>query len=288
MSSPQAPAVRAWNTRIGLIEEYAYPPGRARAGRLHAHADLQICFSLDFPGRYTYRGRRHDVPVGAVSVLDAWEPHAPGDPFDRDRPSHYAVLYLDPARFRASVDLPSAAPIDAVVRVDREIVQRFRRLYDALASGGPLEQDERLRELAGTVLGGRAVSPLASPDSDALLRARDYIAANAERGTGLEEVAAVADLTPWHFARAFRARFGLPPHRFQLGLRIDRARRLLADGVGGVEVAQRTGFADQSHFIRCFKRMTGMTPGRVRPRRPVGNRDVRRRAGPASGPGAIG
>jgi AraC-like DNA-binding protein len=277
MSSAEAPTVHAWNTRIGLIEEYVYPPGRASAGQLHAHADLQICFSLDFPGRYTYRGRRHDVPAGAISLLDAWEPHAPGDPFDRDRPSHYALLYLDPARFRTSVDLPSTLPIRAVVRVDREIVQRFRRLHDALASGGPLEQDERLRELAGTVFGGRAVSPVASPASAALMRARDYIAANLERGIGLDEVAAVADLTPWHFARAFRARFGLPPHRFQLGLRIDHARRMLAAGIGGGEVAQRTGFADQSHFIRCFKRVTGMTPGRIRPR-PVGNGGVRRRA----------
>jgi AraC-like DNA-binding protein len=98
-----------------------------------------------------------------------------------------------------------------------------------------------------------------------LLRARDFIAAHAAARLGLAEIAAVADLTPWHFARAFRRQFGIPPHRFQLFLRIDLARRLLADGLSGAEVAHRTGFADQSHFSRWFKRVTGTTPVRGRP-----------------------
>jgi AraC-like DNA-binding protein len=255
------PTIVSWNSRIGLIEEYEYPPAPAETGVVHAHREMQICLSLDFPGSYLYRGRRHDVPAEAVSILDGWEPHAPRDPVDRDRPSHYIVIYVDPVEFRLSVDRPPAAPLDGVVHVDTGIVARFRTLYRALASrASPLQQDERYRELAGAVLGSGATMPVPDPAPRALLRARDYIAAHASARIGLEEVAAVAGLTPWHFARAFRRHFGIPPHRFQLGLRIDLARRLLADGVPGSEVAHRTGFADQSHLIRCFKRMTGTTP----------------------------
>jgi AraC-like DNA-binding protein len=226
---------------------------------MHAHEHLQICFSVDFPGRYTYRGRRHDVPVGAVSVLDAWEPHAASDPCDRDRLSHYIVIYMRAAEFRAVVDMPATATIGTPVHVRPTVGRRFRRWYRALSVASTLEQDVRLREFASAVLTGE-VSPSVDAASSSLIRARDYIAAHAHERVGLSEIAAVADLTPWHFARAFRRRFGIPPHRFQLSLRIDRARHLLAAGLGGSDVAQRAGFADQSHLIRSFKRITGQTP----------------------------
>jgi AraC-like DNA-binding protein len=260
----QPPIVEAWNSRIGLIEHYEYPPGPAGAGTLHAHRDMQICLSLDFPGRYKCRGRTHDVPAGAVSVLDGWEVHAPSDPFDRDRPSHYIVMYVDPVHFRTSVDLAAGTRLNGAVRTDTEIVGRFVALHRALTSSdSPLEHDEHYCRLASAVLRpapGRHLQPA----SASLLRARDYIAAHVSHHIGLGEIAGVAGLTSWHFARAFRERFGVPPHRFQLWLRIDLARRLLADGASGSEVAHRTGFADQSHFIRVFKRLTGMTPSRYR------------------------
>ena len=260
MPSISSPTVRAWNSSLGVIEEYEYPIGKAGEGRLHAHHDIQICLSLDFPGRYTYRGAVHDVPIGSVSVLDAWEPHAPRDPFDRDRLSHYIVIYADPVRFRTLVDLPATTPLAGAVHLNEEVVERFRRLYCALrVDESLLQQEMRFGEFATSVL-CRGASPAAMPALAPILRARDYLAAHAVERVSLKEIAAIADLTPWHFLRAFRRRFGMPPHRFQLSLRIDLARRLLADGLSGSEVAHRTGFADQSHLIRHFKRMTGTTP----------------------------
>ncbi len=257
------PRIDAWTSRLGLIEEYEYPPARAEQGRVHVHREMQICLSIDFPGRYSYRGRLHDVPARAVSVVDAWEPHAVSDPIDRDRRSHYVVMYVDPMAFRASVDLQPAAQLDVAVHADELAVTRFQRLERALrAQESPLAQDERFCELAGALAARGSTTRQASPAVKALLRARDYIAARAPDRISLAQVAAIAGLTPWHFARAFRRQFGLPPHRFQLGLRVDLARRLLADGIPGSEVAHRTGFADQSHLIRCFKRMIGTTPAR--------------------------
>ena len=261
---PASPIVRASHSRFGLVEEYEYPRSRAQALPVHAHGDVQICFSLDFPGRYAYRGRLHEVPIGAVSVLDAWEPHAASDPCDRNRLSHYLVVYLDPIRFRSATELAASGPIDDPIRTDPPTVWRFRALYDALTSGAtPLEQDERYEALASRVL---VRKPRPAPDAApaSLVRARDFIAAHATEKIGVREAAAQADLSPWHFVRAFRTRFGLPPHRFQLWMRIDMARRLLAAGVPGSEVAHATGFADQSHFVRAFKRMMRMTPTQYR------------------------
>jgi len=265
------PSVRAWNSSIGLIEEYEYPVGRAEAGSQHVHQHTQICLSLDFPGRYLYRGVHHDVPVGAVSIIDAWEPHACSDPIDRMRLSHYIVLYVDPAELRSIVDRPVTTAIETPVLVNRQIRRRFRRLYRSLSAGCLLEADERYREFASGIH-VRETAPRAHASGARLRRARDFIAAHAAARIGLKEIAAVADLTPWHFARAFRRQFGVPPHRFQLALRVDLARRLLADGVTGSEIALRTGFSDQSHFIRCFKEITGMTPQRYRVNGPAKGR----------------
>jgi len=257
-----APITRAWKSRFGLVEEYEYPRGRADALPLHAHREMQICLSLDFPGRYAYRGQVLDVPAGAVSVLDSWEPHAASDPCDRDRLSHYVVMYVDPVVFRSSMESPAGAPIDRPVRTDAVTVQRFRALHRALSTGAsPLEQDEHYHALAGRLL-DRGVRPVLAPSITALVRARDYIAAHAGDRIGIRDAAKQADLSPWHFVRAFRRLFGMTPHQFQFWMRVDAARGLLASGVPSSEVAQRTGFADQSHLVRSFKRVLRTTPAR--------------------------
>jgi AraC-like DNA-binding protein len=74
----------------------------------------------------------------------------------------------------------------------------------------------------------------------------------------------VAGLRRRHLVSAFRARFGLPPHRYLTQLRVDEARRLLAEGRPPGEVAAAVGFADQSHLVRRFKALLGATPGRSR------------------------
>ena len=266
------PTITAWTSRIGLVEEYAYPCGRADTGSLHVHRDLQICLSLDFPGRYLYRGTQQDVPAGAVSILDAWEPHASSDPCERDRISHYIVLYVDPAAFRRAIDRAPAVAITRPIRTDAPLVRRFQALYRALRSDQcVLQQEERYQDLAHAIIAGgerdRDGRTACEPARRALVAARDYIAANATQRVTLQEVAAHADLTPWHLTRAFHRRFGVPPHRFQMLMRIDRARRLLTHPCVNAEVAQALGFADEAHFIRWFKRIVGITPAHYRKQR---------------------
>jgi AraC family transcriptional regulator len=80
----------------------------------------------------------------------------------------------------------------------------------------------------------------------------------------IDLLAREAGLSPAHFARAFKESVGRAPHQHLLSLRLDRARRLLdAPDAALSEVALRTGFADQAHFTRFFKRRFGVTPGAV-------------------------
>lgn len=76
----------------------------------------------------------------------------------------------------------------------------------------------------------------------------------------LETLASRAGLSRFQALRAFKRRYGLPPHAYQMALRLGKARRLLMQGEAPVEVANLCGFGDQSHFNRHFKRAYGVTP----------------------------
>jgi AraC family transcriptional regulator len=94
-----------------------------------------------------------------------------------------------------------------------------------------------------------------------LKRVREFIAANLEEDLSLAELAEVADLSQFHFARAFRKSTGLTPQQYLMQQRIERAKELLAKrDLPIVEVSLRTGFKNQSHFTTLFRKFTKLTP----------------------------
>ncbi|UDM52280.1 helix-turn-helix domain-containing protein [Cupriavidus sp. MP-37] len=91
---------------------------------------------------------------------------------------------------------------------------------------------------------------------------RDWIESHPESNPTLGELAALAGLSEFHFARMFRVSFGMPPHAWVLHTRLERARHLLADPRRPLhEVAARAGFASASHLSRRFLAAFGVTPG---------------------------
>ena len=94
----------------------------------------------------------------------------------------------------------------------------------------------------------------------------EYVMENLEGSPTLQEMAALVHLSPYHFARQFKAATGLAPHQYVIARRVERAQHLLRTngGPGLAEVAFRSGFANQSHFCLHFKRIAGVTPRRFR------------------------
>jgi AraC family transcriptional regulator len=94
----------------------------------------------------------------------------------------------------------------------------------------------------------------------------EYIMENLEGSPTLEQMAALAHLSPSHFARQFKATTGLPPHQYVIERRVERAQDLLRGDakLGLAEVALRVGFSDQSKFSFHFKRIVGVTPRQFR------------------------
>ncbi len=94
-----------------------------------------------------------------------------------------------------------------------------------------------------------------------LRRVQEFINANLEEDLSLAEIAAVADLSQFHFARAFRTSTGATPQQYLMKQRIERAKELLAENdLPIIEISLRTGFKNQSHFTTLFRKYTKFTP----------------------------
>ncbi len=92
-------------------------------------------------------------------------------------------------------------------------------------------------------------------------RVADFIEAHLAEEVRLVALAALVDLSPYHFARAFKQSFGEPPHRYHLGRRMERAKTLLAQADNSVtDIALALGFAETSSFSAAFRRTTGASP----------------------------
>lgn len=94
-----------------------------------------------------------------------------------------------------------------------------------------------------------------------LRRVTDFINDNLEQDLTLSEIAAVAGLSHFHFARAFRKTMGITPQQYITNRRIEKAKELLAkSNLPIVEVGFQTGFKNQSHFTSLFRKFTSLTP----------------------------
>ena len=97
-----------------------------------------------------------------------------------------------------------------------------------------------------------------------LRRVQDHIAANLGQKITNQALAQVANLSPSHFARAFKDSQGVAPHQYILECRVKRAQELLAADLSLSEIAFEVGFSDQSHLTRWFREFVGVTPGSYR------------------------
>ena len=102
-------------------------------------------------------------------------------------------------------------------------------------------------------------------DSRRLRRVKEFIEANLGDGLSIKALADEACLSPFHFARAFKAATGMTPHSYLSKLRIEKAKLLIAEGKHPlVEIAYMCGFSSQAYFTTWFKRLVGATPGGYR------------------------
>jgi AraC-like DNA-binding protein len=104
----------------------------------------------------------------------------------------------------------------------------------------------------------RKRSPLASWQ---LRRAVEYIDEHSSRNIRLEELASLSGLSQSHFSHAFKASTGMAPHQWQTNARIEKSKMLLMKNEASLTaIAAESGFSDQAHFTRVFRKVVGTTP----------------------------
>jgi AraC-like DNA-binding protein len=229
------------------------------------------------------RGReRRVVRPGDVVAWDPSQAHA-GTAVD-GRPWAARLMVVEAADLAAlTSDQDSAFPAGLAfpdpVCEDPGLAADFLRLHATLEAPTTRLQGEvrlaewlaRLTARAGAVLPARP--PVDDRDDRVLRLARDYLADHADRNIGLDELATATGVGKFRLIRLFRQRTGLPPHALQIAHRIHTARRMLETGHSITETATATGFADQSHLHRHFRRSLGITPGEyLRRFHPAGER----------------
>jgi AraC family transcriptional regulator len=93
----------------------------------------------------------------------------------------------------------------------------------------------------------------------------DFIEEHLNEDIALQDLAAMVELSRYHFARAFKQSFGVPPHRYHMSRRMERAKTLLEERTRSVtEVGLMLGFAETSSFTTSFRRTVGVTPSDFR------------------------
>jgi len=98
-----------------------------------------------------------------------------------------------------------------------------------------------------------------------LRRLDEFIEAQLHENITIEQMAQVAELGVWTFTKHFKSTTGRSPHEYVLDRRVDRARRLLSQGLTAIkEVASVCGFSDQAHMTRVFRARLGTTPSRLK------------------------
>lgn len=98
-------------------------------------------------------------------------------------------------------------------------------------------------------------------DTRSLAPVLAHIDAHLSEPLPLDDLAAITGLSVWRFATVFRRHIGIAPHRYVSLQRIRHAQALLRQGATLASAASESGFCDQSHLSRRFKRLCGMTPG---------------------------
>jgi AraC-like DNA-binding protein len=237
--------------------DHAYPA--------HTH-DAWTVFTVDEGSiAYDLERRHRGVEGSKVTLLPPHVAHdgRPGASAGyRKRVLYVGTEILGEHLIGSAVDSPDV--------LDPSLVRGFRSLHRALGDPRDAFEAESIFALVasrlGRLLGDRRIhedNPLGGSIAEEL---RDLLDARLSVGITLSEAGRILEVSPAHLVHAFTRRFGISPHQYLLGRRIEAARGLLLEGQSVARVAADVGFHDQAHFTRHFKRHVGTTPGTYRAR----------------------
>jgi AraC-like DNA-binding protein len=254
--------VHAWRPAVAGVTEVLHAHFTDHAYPVHTHDTWDLMLLDDGMVDFALDRRRHDATDASRVVL-----LPPGVPHDGRTVNPLGfrkrVIYLTTEVLPERLAGPA---VDGPILGDVTLRRRVHQLHRVLRhEEDAFEAESRLAFVRERLLVHLDAHRVRSPgrEGDRLAaRLRELLDARVGEGLTLDEATAILHAHPTHLVRSFSRAYGLPPHTYLTGRRIDRARRLLLAGERPVDVASAVGFYDQAHLSRHFTRHLGIPPAR--------------------------
>jgi AraC-like DNA-binding protein len=218
----------------------------------------------------SYRNEHYDVPAGTIIVINPGELHT-GEAASEQGWTYRMFYPRANLLQRIASDLadqPRDIPFfSSPVIYDDYLARSLLNLHLTLEekNNSIVERESLFWWTMAQLIVRHADDSLTLPEvkieRNCVKEIRDYIEAHYADNISLQQLASLVNLNSCHLLRLFTKTIGLPPHAYLTQVRIRQAKRLLAHGCSIADAAYQTGFVDQSHMTKRFKRVFGITPG---------------------------
>jgi len=262
-------SVSFWrNKELGTIELLQVKKFNYSFSR-HIHKGFAIGVIEQGAEVFSYKGDKYSAPAGSIVAINPEEVHT--GQAAHEMGCSYRVMYAD-----ACLLQKIASEIDEtkknipffeypVIR-DNQLAQLICELHSILGdSASRLEQESRLEWILGQLILRHANRSYQFQDLDRenwrVKQIKEFLEEHYIEDVSLRYLSYLIGLSPFYLTRLFQKKVGLPPHAYLTQVRVMAAKKLLASGYPIARTAYDTGFVDQSHFTKKFKRLVGVTPG---------------------------
>jgi AraC family transcriptional regulator len=257
--------VHRYRLTSGETAEHSYP----QLSVFLSHVDKPFSAQVELPGgKLTAQLSNNTVSIAPPGMKLKTRREASGEvtAIFLDR-----LVMSDIARAETGLDFPEITPqfgiVDPLIRslgmaLDAELATEYP---------SPRVYGETLAMALAAHIFAKYAKPVfrdmrsLSLNRSQLRRSIEFINDNLDKDLPLSEIAAVANMSKYHFAKSFRQVMGIAPHQYLVKLRVEKARKLLTENTMSVEeVANRVGYSDKGHFAAQFLKIVGITPNRYR------------------------
>ena len=233
----------------------------------HMHEEYSIALILQGTETTFCRGASHKANAGDLLLIDAEEVHS-----NKSVGSEYRLIKVRAKLLnriaRQLTGQTSAPHFRELVVNDALLFRRLLCLHLKLEQNmSALEHETEFISTIGLLLArqdGNHTMPEtrrgARREDIYVRRVRDFLKSHYAENVSLSQLGSLTNLSPFYLLRIFHNHAGFPPHEYQTQVRIAHARKLIRNGASLSQAALETGFFDQSHLSRNFKRIVGVTP----------------------------
>ena len=237
----------------------------------HAHSGFAIGTISQGVGGYRCRGAYHVLPPRTLSLMNPEEPHTG---YAVNGLLQYKMLYVSEEAVRQILDMRELPGFRDISPDDPKYVvsNALHRLAGALNApdhAGRLGIEECVYRLLAAVFArhGGANIRNAGRENASVRQAAEIIDAHVETcptaDLSISDIAIEVGLSANYLIQCFSRSRGISPHKYLILKKICRAKKFIAQGHSPLEAALSLGFYDQAHFIRHFRKVMGITPGRM-------------------------